>query len=78
MFENKAEREEHARYYLPTMGIKDCNVMIDGRSLFDQPIRNNVKMYENIRRIVIVQGDDFATGCLLDCLYFKKIITWLQ
>ena len=60
------------------MGIKDCNVMIDGRSLFDQPIRNNVKMYENIGRIVIVQGDDFTTGCLLDCLYFKKIITWLQ
>ena len=52
--------------------------MIDGRSLFDQPIRNNVKMYENIGRIVIVQGDDFTTGCLLDCLYFKKIITWLQ
>ena len=50
------------------MQRKDYNVMIDGRNLFDQPIRNNIKMYENIRRIAIAQGDDYTAGCFLDCL----------
>ena len=60
------------------MEIKDYNVMIDGRNLFYQPIRNNIKKYENIRKSDIGQGDDYTTGCSLDCHYFKKIIRWLQ
>ena len=28
--------------------------------------------YENIRKITTDQGDDYATGCLLDYTYFKK------
>ena len=46
--------------------------MIDGRNLFDQPIKNNLKTYDNIRKIVTGQGDDYTTGCLLDYSYFKK------
>ena len=30
--------------------------MIDGENLFDQPINNNLKKYENIRRIATGQG----------------------
>ena len=29
--------------------------MIDGENLFDQPINNNLKKYENIRRIATGQ-----------------------
>ena len=29
------------------------------------------KTYENIRKIATGKGDDYATGCLLDYLYFK-------
>ena len=29
-------------------------------------------MYENIRKIVTGQGDDYTTGCLLDYTYFKN------
>ena len=32
--------------------------MIDGKNFFDQPIRNDIKTYENIRKIVTSQGDD--------------------
>ena len=32
--------------------------MIDGRNLFDQSIRNNVKMYQNIGKIATGRGDD--------------------
>ena len=29
------------------------------------------KTHENIRKIAMGQGDDYATGCLLDYPYFK-------
>ena len=46
--------------------------MIDGKNDFDQPINNDVKTYENIRKIATGQGDDYTTGCLLDYPYFKE------
>ena len=46
--------------------------MIDGKSFFDQPVKNYKVTYENIRKITISQGDDYATGCLLDYTYLKK------
>ena len=45
--------------------------MIDGKNFFDQPINNNIKTYENIRKIATGKGDDYTTGCLLDYSYFK-------
>ena len=52
--------------------------MINGENFFDQPIKNNKVTYENIRKIATGQGDDYATGCLLDYSYFNdtyKMIT---
>ena len=46
--------------------------MIDSRNVFDQPIDNMAKTYENIRKIAKGQGDDYTTGCLLDQTYFKN------
>ena len=46
--------------------------MIDGKNVFDQPIKNNKVTYENIRKIATGQGDDYTTGCLLDYIYFKN------
>ena len=40
--------------------------MIDGGNLFDKPIKNDSKTYDNIRKIAKGQGDDYTTGCLLD------------
>ena len=37
---------------------KDYNFMIDGRNIFDQPITNNIKKYENIAKNATGQGDD--------------------
>ena len=54
------------------MEIKDYHVMIDGRNFFDQPIKNDLKTYDNIRKIATGQGDDYTTGCLLDYPYFEK------
>ena len=46
--------------------------MIDGKNFFDQPINNNLKTYENIRKIATGKGDDYTTGCLLDYSYSKE------
>ena len=58
--------------YLPTVEIKDYNIMINGENFFDQPIKNNKVTYEN-RKIAVGQGDDYTTGCLLDYPYFLDI-----
>ena len=45
--------------------------MIDGKNLFDQPIKYNEITYENIRKIASGQGEDYTRGCLLDYAYFR-------
>ena len=62
----------HSRYFIPTEKIKDYNVTIDGRNFLDQPFKYDIKSYENIRKIVTGQGDDYTTGYLLDYNYFKN------
>ena len=69
-FENDNQRTSYERYYIPTVEIKDYNIMINGENFFDQPIKNNKVTYENIRKIATGQGDDYTTGCLLDYSYF--------
>ena len=46
--------------------------MIDGRNFFDQPVKNDLRTYDNIRKIATGLGDDYTIGCLLDYPYFKK------
>ena len=46
--------------------------MIPGRNCFDQPIKNDLKTYDNFRNIETIQGDVFTTGWLLDGPYSKK------
>ena len=70
-FETDTQRTSAKGYYLPSVGIKDYDIMINGENVFDQPIKNNKVTHENIRKIATCQGDDFTTGCLLDYPYFK-------
>ena len=51
--------------------MKDDNVMIGRKNLFRSPIKNDLITYDNIRKIGTGQGEDQATGCLLDYNYFK-------
>ena len=69
-FENDDDRTSYDEYYLPTVAIKDYNIMINGENLFDQPIKSNKVTFENIRKNAAGQGDDYTTGCLLDYSYF--------
>ena len=40
--------------------------MIDEKNLFDQPVKNNLRKYDNIRKIATGQGDDYTAGCFVD------------
>ena len=50
-FEHENDRTSHTTYYLPKVEIKDYNVMIDGKNVFDQPINSMTKTYENIKKL---------------------------
>ena len=39
---------------------------------YDQPINYSIKQYEQVRKVSIGQGGDYATACLLDSVYFKN------
>ena len=47
--------------------------MIDGLSFFDQPVKNDFKLYDNIQKLAAGQGDHCTTGCLLDHPYSEKL-----
>ena len=57
LFKDDYGRKSHKQYYFATMEIKDYNVMMDGKNFFDQPIKNDLKTCDNIRKIAAGQGD---------------------
>ena len=69
--DNKVERDSHRKYFFPRVDITNYNISIDGRNFYDQPINDQIKKYDEIRKIAIGKGDDYTTGCLLDYQYFK-------
>ena len=64
-------RTGYTRYILPTIEIKDYNVMIEGEIFSDQVIKNDLRTYDNTQKVATDRGDDYITGCLLDYIYFK-------
>ena len=66
------KRTSKKRYCIPNVEIKNYNALIEGKNVFDEPVKNNKVTYENIRKIATGQGDDYTTGCLLDYIYFKN------
>ena len=46
--------------------------MIDRQNVFDQPVKRDLRTYDSMQKVTTGQGDDYTTGCLLDCLYFKE------
>ena len=63
-------RYSYSNYYVPKVKINDFNVLIDGKSFFDLPVKNEEEDYEKI--IDMSNNNDYITGNLLDFAYFKK------
>ena len=51
VFENDAERARTSRYYIPTVEIKDYNIMINRENFFDQPIKDNKVTYGKLLQV---------------------------
>ena len=71
-FENNDDGIIHTTYFLPKVVNKSYNVMTDRQKFFDQPMKNDQRIYGNIRKIAAGQGDDYATSCLLDFPHLKE------
>ena len=63
-------RDYFSHYYVPNVKIKDFNVLIDGKSFFDLPVKSEEEAYEKI--IDMSNNNDYTTGNLLDFAYFKE------
>ena len=68
----KDYRDSYSNYYVPKVKISDFDVLIEGKSFFDLPVKNEEEAYEKI--IEMSNNNNYATGNLLDFAYFKKII----
>ena len=72
--EEKNVQKDHSdsvpHCYVPNVEIKGFNVLIDGKSFFDLPVKNEEEAYEKI--IEMSNNNDYTTGNLLDFAYFKK------
>ena len=67
---NEEDRTSFSKYYVPRAEIKDNNVLIDGKSFFNVPVKNKEEANEKIRSIS--KNNDCTTGNLYDCEYFSK------
>ena len=54
--DKNVERNSHRKYLLPSLNITNYNILIDGRNFYDQPTNDQIKNYEEIRKIAIGQG----------------------
>ena len=66
----KDHRDYFSLYCVPNVEIKDLNVLIDGKSFFELPVKNESEGYEKI--IEISKNNDYTTSNLLEFAYFKE------
>ena len=66
----KDYRDSFSYCYVPKVQIRDFNVLIDGKSFFDLPVKNEEEAYEKI--IETSNNNDYTTGNLLDFAYYKE------
>ena len=71
--DDDVKRFNAQKYYIPKWIIVNCNVIINGKTLYDQAIDLYTKRFEEIRKLTTtVLGEFYTTGCLLDYGYIKN------
>ena len=63
-FQNEEDTASFSKYHTPKVEIKDLDVLINGKSFFDVPVKNKEEAYEKI--IEINKNNDYTTYNLLD------------
>ena len=62
-------RDCFSDYYVPNIEMKDFNVLIDGKSFFDLPVKNEEEAYQKV--MSDDRNNDYTTVNLLDFANFK-------
>ena len=75
-FENENDRASFSKYYVPNVQIKYFNVLIDGKSFSDIPIKCKKQAYVAI--VEMGRNNYYTTGYLLDYEYFSKHYKLIQ
>ena len=65
-------RNGQRKYYLPRIDLKIYNIIIDGRTFYDNPIESDIEKYRELKKVMIGKGEDYTTGSLLYFNYFEK------
>ena len=70
-FENRTDRKVHTKHYFPAVELNDYNIMINGKKMLNKGVKNTLRMYDNVLKLVIGQGDGYTTSGLLDYIILK-------
>ena len=65
-------RNGQQKYYLRKIDLEKYNVIIDGRSFYDNPIESDIEKYRELKKVMIGKGEDYTAGSLLNFNYFNK------
>ena len=65
------DRDSFPDYYVPNVEIKEFNVLIDRKSLFDLPVKNEEEAYEKIIKMI--------TSCviIIKIMITQLVIYWI-
>ena len=67
----KVKRNSHTKHFTPKVNITNYNVLTDRKNFCDESVNDQIKRYDEIRKTATWERDDYTTGCLLYCQYFK-------
>ena len=67
-FSNEEDRRSFSKYYIPTVEIKDYNVIIDEEPFYEIPIKNKEETYKAITELI--RNDLLRTGNEFNFEYF--------
>ena len=65
-------KNDHKKYYQPTVEVKQYNILIDDGNFYDQNVNDSITRYNKLLKLTSGKGEDYTTGCLLDYYYYLK------
>ena len=67
LFNANDSRTGHSRSFLPTRKVEECNVLINGRNIFNHPVKKWYKsIWKHSKKLQLVKEMIRKTVCLLD------------
>ena len=72
---NQVSVNSFKKCFFPRVKIENYNIEIDGRNVYDQPINDLIKQYDEVRKTATGQGDDYTTGFVRLCIFQRQLQT---